>query len=372
VDASYSWHPGTGRIVSTWAVPVSLQPDELLSSWLTRAALAHGCDPLILTNELWPKWRIWTKDVDRGLAQNRLRKLAKVSGIKISDFEVTSLRPIATAATSKTLSDHETWLWILALGSRNRKRRGGLQYCPKCLQIDSSPYYRMQWRLAAHTCCPLHQVYLLDKCSYCKASIEPHRLIAMDTHIAICATCKSDLREAKTIQIEMDSLAFQQLADQAVKDECGQYGAISLSSYEWFELSRYFLTILRMAALGKSRGLMTFIKSLGVDTEVLKSPATGLALELLPTQERCFLLAGAWRMLKAGPENFFEATKVSSLSKSYLQDKSENTPLCIKQIIKTPLEKSIYRKRRAQNITVAPKSKQAVSRMWARLQRRKR
>lgn len=33
----------------TWALSVPLLPEESLSSWLVRAALRQGCDPLSLT-----------------------------------------------------------------------------------------------------------------------------------------------------------------------------------------------------------------------------------------------------------------------------------------------------------------------------------
>ncbi|MGL6052732.1 MAG: TniQ family protein, partial [Aeromonas salmonicida] len=101
-----------------WAVPVSLLPDELFSSWLTRAALAQGCDPLVLTGELWPRWRVWASDPDRGLSEERLSTLAGSSGIDVLKFEMATLRPIASAITSVSLDHLPIWPWVLALGSR--------------------------------------------------------------------------------------------------------------------------------------------------------------------------------------------------------------------------------------------------------------
>lgn len=147
MDATYSWHPGTGRVVANWAIPVPLLPDELLSSWLVRAALAQGCDPLVLSGELWSKWRIWTRDADRGLNQERLLVLAKASGVNSAAFKAASVRCIVPAITTEPLDELAIWPWVLALGSRNRKRHGGLQYCPLCLREDTKPYYRLQWRL---------------------------------------------------------------------------------------------------------------------------------------------------------------------------------------------------------------------------------
>jgi len=370
VDATYSWHPGTGRVTSTWAVPAPLLPDELFSSWLVRAALAQGCDPLVLTGELWPKWRVWTRDPDRGLRQDRLWRLARESGIEVSAFEAAKVRFITSAVTQKPLDNLATWPWVLALGSRNRKRHGGLQYCPKCLQEDHKPYFRMQWRLAWHTCCRFHRVNLLDRCPDCKATIEPHRLSAMEGSMTICATCMRDLRDAVTSQIEMDALTFQQAADQVVKQRQGQYGIDTITSYQWFELSRYFVRLLRKAALGKSSGLIALIKSLGVDTEALSSPATGLALELLPVQERSMLLVGAWRMLNVGPETLFDAVKAASLTASSLRDLRQPTPLCLKHIIQALPGKSVARSRQVKNNIPAPRSRKAVKRAWVRLQRK--
>ncbi len=39
-----------------WPVQISPLKDELLSSWLVRASLAHGCDPMSLTSAVWPTW----------------------------------------------------------------------------------------------------------------------------------------------------------------------------------------------------------------------------------------------------------------------------------------------------------------------------
>ena len=41
MGASHTWHPGTDRLSGEWPLVPSLLPDELLSSWLVRAALDH-------------------------------------------------------------------------------------------------------------------------------------------------------------------------------------------------------------------------------------------------------------------------------------------------------------------------------------------
>jgi hypothetical protein len=357
--------------VSTrWVVPVSLLPDELFSSWLTRAALVQGCDPLVLTGALWPRWRVWASDPDRGLSEERLSTLVEISGIKALMFEMATLRPIASAITSASLDHFPIWPWILALGARNRKHHGGLQYCSYCFQEDRKPYYRKQWRLAWHTCCPTHGVLLLDRCSTCNAPLEPHRLSVEDCHLAICATCKSDLREANSVVLPLSALAFQQAADEVLSAGKGLYGTEKFYTCDWFELSRYFVMLLRKVAHMKNEGLLTFVNRLGVNVDSLWSPATGLALELLPVEERAQLLAGAWKMLDTGPECFLASATGARLTRESFHYQNHQVSDLIATLIETLPGKSISRTRRTQGNMDRPRSRQSVMRMFARLQRK--
>ena len=356
--------------MSAWAIPVPLLPDELFSSWLVRAALIQGCDPLVLTGELWPKWRIWTTDPDRGLSEERLSDLEKASGTEASAFNAACLRPIVSAVTTEPLDDLAIWPWMLALGSRNRRRHGGLQYCPSCLKNDRMPYYRAQWRLVWHTGCAKHEVSLIDRCPHCNAPIEPHRLSALDDDMAICATCKGDLREVSVMTIDSGALTFQQDADQVVMHGQGRYGINTLSPDEWFALSRYFVMLLRKVSLGKSDGLTSFVRALEVDVNALAPPATGLALELLPSHERAVLLACAWQMLQAGPERFLETARDALLSAQSLREKSSSVPRCIQDIVHELTNRHISRMRKGKSDMPNPRSRQVVMRMWARLQRK--
>lgn len=344
--------------------------DELFSSWLTRAALAQGCDPLVLTGALWPHWRVWARDPDRGLNKEQLLTLTRISGIEGLMFEASSLRPTASAITQVSLDQLAIWPWMLALGSRNQKRHGGLQYCPCCLQEDIKPYYRLQWRLAWHTACPVHGVSLLDRCSNCHAALEPHRLPAEAPHLATCATCKRDLRNAHTTALLPQALAFQQSADELISSGLGTYGTEKLAISEWFELSRYFVLLLRKIALRRSERLDKFAKILGVNTENLCMPATGLALELLPITERSRLLAGAWEIHQAGPGRFLAATKETALTKAFLCEQRQRNPNTIVKLIETLPEKNTTKRRRTLGDKLKPRSRHAVMRMFARLQRK--
>lgn len=353
-----------------WAIDIPFLPDELLSSWLVRAALTQGCDPLVLTGTLWPQWRIWTMDPDRGLSGDRIQVLANMSGIGASHFQSASIRAIATEISQQPLDSLATWPWMLAQGARNRARRGGLQYCPVCLQEDKTPYYRRRWRLAWHTECQKHGVLLLDRCSECHSPLAPNRLSAMDRHLATCATCRRDLRNVNTVPLSPGSLNFQQAADSVLMDGNATYGETHLSTADWFELSRYFLMVLRKVARNPNGKLASFVTELGTTVDRLLPSETGLALELLPVGERALFLAGTMEMLQAGPTRFLTAAKDSSLTRASLLEQRSKAPDVIATLTHDLSNSRVSRVRGTPTTMNKPRSRQTVRRMFARLQRK--
>ncbi|VVM07716.1 hypothetical protein MAMT_01879 [Methylacidimicrobium tartarophylax] len=356
-------------MIRPWGFPIPLLPDELFSSWLVRAALVQGCDPLVLTGSVWPRWRVWTGDPDRGIAADRLAALARASGIAATVFEAATLRTIASAPAGGFPDGKAVWPWVLAAGSRNRRRRGGLQYCPACLAEDKKPYYRLRWRLAWHTACLRHGRILRDCCPHCGGTVEPHRLSAEDRHLALCARCKGDLRKADEAQADGDALAFQSAADEAVQRREGIYGQERISCEEWFALSRYFVGLLRRAAMGKSDILNEMLRAFDIDAGDLEAPATGLVLELLLTRERAALLGRVRRMLGAGPEAFGRAAKKAGASVQTLCEMRQKLPHCLEKAVAGLPDRSPERLRRKRAATGRPRSRRSVARMWARMRR---
>ena len=354
-----------------WAVPVPLQPSELFSSWLARAALTQGCDPLVLTGDVWPRWRAWIRDLDRGVSAERLTALGSASGIPAVILDAASLRGTVESISADSLDSRAVWPWGLTLGSKNRVRLGGLQYCPSCLAIGQVPYYRLEWRLAWHVGCSAHGGQLYDRCWSCKLPVEPHRLQAEDKHLAICAHCGRDLRDANLIAFSEAAVAFQEAADRVIQDGYGYYDQVKITSHEWFRLARYFLLVIRRVAQGQAGGLQAFIKTLGVAPSAVVSPSTGLAFELIPVQERTPLLSGAWQMLNAGSERFREAATQASLTRATFFGISRPLPRTIAEMVASLPDGSTPRTKAAQaNEVRRPRSRQTVMRMYARLQRK--
>lgn len=317
-----------------WALPVPLLPDELLSSWLARAALRLGCDPLVMSGCYFGKERIWARDFDRIRVDERFSPLLGASGLHADVLYKASLWPVAEKYVPGKLGSSGVIPWILATGARNRKRYGGLQACPSCLREDAAPYYRQQWRLAWHTVCTRHEVQLLDCCPRCRIVFEPHRLEAKDRHLSICASCKADLREFTGEPAPAAAMAFQRTADEVLNTGAGVYGKQVVPVGEWLVLARYFTVLIRRSLAGRSSGLAAVLGRLGAQVPDLKSPETGLPLELLPTGERAMLLSGVWGILTAGPGRLVkEAVAVGIAVQSLRGDRRAVFPECLTSVL---------------------------------------
>lgn len=356
--------------MSRWVLPVPLLPDEIISSWLVRAALTQGCDPLVLTGEVWPKWRIWTRDADRFLADERIEPLCELSGITKETLRAATLSPVASQILGGNLPKNAIWPWILALGERNTKRHGGLQYCPICLAEDAKPYYRRQWRFAWHIGCGRHSCSLLDRCHACNAPVEPHRLLAEDQNVAVCATCKADLRNATPDPCLASALAFQCMADQVVFHGQGMFHGQAVDVFKWFELVSFFEALIRRASRSRTETLSAFLHQLGVKLPEGLPVIAGAGIELLRTNERQELLQSIHPLMMVNQERFEFALRESGISLQGFCAKGETLPKVIKATTTSLLDKPRIRTKRSIRKLTGPRPRHEVIRMMARLQRK--
>lgn len=366
---TYTWHPGTGRVESRWPVPVPLAPDEIFSMWLVRASLAQGSDPMVVAGYLWPRWRPWATDLDRGISDARLSPLVRLSGIDANSFRAAWLRPIALATGATLSGAGSIWPWILPLGSRNRRRSGGLQYCSACLASDARPFFRLQWRLAWHTCCTVHQIGLKDRCCHCHAAVEPHRLLAFGD-LTSCATCGGDMRSQVQSKALKDAQVFQNSADHVAVSTFGHYGRHKLNAKEWFFLGKYLLMLLRCASRNKAGGLANCLKMLDPETELLARPLTGLGFEMLPPEERAAFLSSVGKLILAGPERLEDAAASVSLKGESLRQGWPLLPLQISNIVRALPQQLRSRRSNGKTRDSKPTTPQSVAYKWARLNRR--
>jgi hypothetical protein len=341
VVAADARHPPDDVVRPGWSIAVPLQDDELLSSWLVRAAMSQGCDPMSLTGSVWPRWRAWCRDLDRGLSEDRVEALARAAGLPTEVLRSASLRPIVQTFATVDVGRSPTWPWVLAQGTRGRRRYGGLQYCFQCLREDAQPYFRRRWRMAWTVACTIHQQALIDACPACRATIEPHRLQATDGSLAVCATCKRSLIERKTDALEGATPALQQEADAVLMAGQGRAGSWLVPATHWFAVVRRLVG--RRSVASAQRG-----SEEGTAEVDAFRWSTQLPFELLTVSERAFRLQAVWHELRS-PHGRSLAVPSSSAHKG------------------PPRKSPAPRQARPEG---APVSRALVSRRWARLMRR--
>lgn len=366
-----SWDQGVDRLMWHWPIPVEPLPNEILSSWLVRVALAHGCDPMTLSGYIWPQWRAWITDLDRGLTDERLKQLSMSSGLELKSISnLTLLSNLVKHGFSPDL-DISVWSWVLTMGSRNRIRKSGMQYCPECLREDHEPYFRWHWRLAWHTGCSIHNCALLARCPHCKEPVQYHRLAADKPHLATCFSCGNDLRKTPAIPLIPEKLIFQCSAEKVLLDGAGWFGTKQIPAVDWFALARYFVDLIRKAGSKKRTSrLADFMNSSGVKMDELVMPSTMLPLELLPADEREHLLTAIAPLLSCGEDKFISLAKEKGISINSLMDHWLMPPEFFQHMARQLPRNDVPHRSRQTNSIPRPRSKNAVLHQWARLLRK--
>lgn len=367
---SFRWHPGSPAIGGRWSFPVALRPDEIFSSWLIRAAFAHGLEPLGLSGALWPDWpQPWAQDIDRGVGA-RMPVLSDIAGIPLAALKLSTLQSVMHRVGSIPPDSPTVWPWMLTLGSRNRRRRAGLQYCPECLK-ETDPYYRIQWRFAWHAACARHRCQLVDRCPHCGSAIEPHRLDENAESVATCATCRRDLSIGfDPTATDRHVLALQEAADEVVRTENGVWAGQQLSGPAWFEVLRYVVILVRRACRYQDRrgAWFRFLASLDIEcNDALSDGSVGI-IELRRLQQRECLLGGASRILIGGAEAFYGALSESGISRQAVVKDGVPVPDILRDVIAALPDNSCARKPPSRKPRYPlPRSKPQVLRMMTLL-----
>lgn len=367
MDASHQWFAGANPVDPIWPSVPSLLPDEVISSWLVRCALAQGCDPLTLTSCLWPGGRYWCTDPDKGMSKSQTADLGKLAGLAIEVLETSTLASIRSALSEQGAFPNRMTPWILCLGLRNRRRSGGLQYCSQCF-AEQEAFYGIQSRLAWHCACPKHQLALLDSCQCCGAPLCPHLLTPPETDLSRCHRCRFELKFATSSPAHSEALCLQQAANGLFFGEPQLYGGEHLDLGDWFYVCRWMLGILRSAARAHSACNKPFFSMMGVNFDALLAPSLGLPFQYLPPKDRAHLLSDAWSMMLAGPERLAQACAEFSIARSLLPLPAGNPPPCVASIIAGLQSRT--NKRDTYHHADVPRSSKNVVMQWRRLLRK--
>lgn len=172
---------------------VSPHPGELLSSFLTRAAIAEGTSPYKFCRLHLGSVHFWSRDVDRGFAAGQVASVAGLCGFPDERVLRMTLHDWAEGLCPTSYSSsHMAAIipWVNAHGVFHRARlRHAQQFCPQCLQEGRG--FLKAWRLSFMVFCPRHCRPLQDACRHCDAPIAIHRLMGPDGFT--CPQCYRNL-----------------------------------------------------------------------------------------------------------------------------------------------------------------------------------
>lgn len=362
-------HSGTDRLASQLIFAMPLLPDELLSSWLVRLARANGFDPLALTEFIWPKWRVWIRDIDRGVDPERERQASAFLGVPVALWQSATLREIAFQVGGGLPARPGVWPWILAIGARNRRRSGGLQYCSKCLATDPIPYFRLYWRLSWHTACERHSIFLRDSCPSCGSPLEPHRLGLGCDHLARCVRCAADFTtETISENANPELLCFQGQADAAVSGGEAMFQGRCVSTKLWFETAAFLTALVRREQCGNSKALTALLTTMGARSTVVPV-RVGAGIEKLRLEERKALFFSTAKLMSCDGQRFTDALQSSGASQQCLYSLGMPIPDVLRQSVDA-LPRHNVKRRRGGSVRSRLRLPSEVQRMMISLERR--
>ncbi len=335
---------------TVWPVHLKPQEDELLSSWLTRLALAHGQTAASFLNQTWPGRSLLARDLDLWNDQTMFELLARKT-----------CTPPARAFAA-TLAAYDGWLfedkphqshapWVLARHLNVRPQKWfGLQFCPWCLAADKEPYFRRHWRLALMLLCPIHRVPLLDRCQSCGATVCYERQTARELGdaegwtLTQCYKCNADLRDSATdrncAKVDATELEFQVLLATTLRRgwiEMPQNGVVY--SHLFFSGLHQMM---RKLIYGRMAGLLkaALLRSYSIDLPIDFLPGKSVFLERLNVAQRRALLRAVSRLLQDWPDNFIEFCRANKLASHFLIGDTKRLPFWYWSVVREHLTKS--------------------------------
>ncbi len=180
------------------------QKNELLSSWLTRTAFAHGMSlNQFITYYIRHEGCAMSRtDMDFQYKPKFLDAVSKKSKIALKTVQKLSLRSEEgyLFTCNKCLYPPAQIRKLL-----DKRTHFGLMFCPKCLAEDEHPYFRKEWRYLFYNACPKHKIYLQDRCGVCHNPVKLRKMHISDK-VIFCHNCQRDLSLTASTKVQNDCL----------------------------------------------------------------------------------------------------------------------------------------------------------------------
>lgn len=311
-----------------------------MSSWMVRLAFANGY-PLhtFYACLLGYRGAIWNRDVDRHPPLALLDILAHHSGQLRETLHAMTLAAYA-GVVFENLSHVGNATWILPVGVFHRtRRRAGLQFCPRCLESDSIPYYRRSWRLALCAICERHLCVMQENCPRCKATIAFYRhgigrgKEISPQNLRLCHMCGFDLSQAPSfIPNWPDIRSLNNFRKIVAQFEHGRLPhELSTSSFgiPYFQGIRVLVSVINGRNGLRLRQRLSRAIGVNIGQSASKS---GFDFEYLTAAERLNLLLVVTWLMDEWPARFVAICNEANFTRSRLAEEVSALPYWIAQV----------------------------------------
>jgi hypothetical protein len=317
-----------------------LLPSESITSWYVRLARANAASLHELGSRIQGKTAHSATTLDLDVLSNR-------------SFALALARATHTPAEVVELASLTNWTWLLSAEAPGRRwilapskmpgrhRQGRwTQACLACLAEDDAPFFRLYWRMAFVTECPVHHCALLDACPSCQGPLDFPRmdrgLPRPKRHFPLskCPHCRVDWRiyGQRTQASEPTHWALQRSVLKGLSGKwthcTGDTVWTSLVLDGFYRLANCFRTPLgQRVALRLSGAQVT--------------SDTSEPIERLPADNRRALLRAVAAALVDWPHAFSEAAAREGLTSSHLTERCR-PPWWLDRAIKERLDRAWY------------------------------
>lgn len=358
---------------------------ESMTSWLVRASLNQGCNPVVLIHCYWQPYKLWNNDFDKGfdmVAKHIHHDMAVLAKSPVKKFNQQTTLTFAKQTDGYTANQRVKWVQPITRAS-GRRSASGFRYCPICMNNDSTAHLQLAWRFSWVLYCDKHQMRLQNTCMNCGKVYQPQLLSAKHRYINRCHCCNNRISDVHTLveSREFDtatapSYQLQLLAKSVVETGSGLMFGVEVSTKDWFEALDFVISLLRRSTLANNTTYEKLVQHLfaEIDTDnmPLTSPKTGLSFDYLSDEDRLMLLHYAHFLVGTPVLAWVNACQVLGLTKNTFDAiacDSKRIPLAFQAVYD---DLPIFNLNRGLKTAKDFKPKTAINvlRSWQRLQRK--
>lgn len=304
-------------------------PNESLSSWRQRSGAENG-----FLRFPMPSTARSSADPDRSPNAQEQIWLADNFALPLEELPPLFLETRLAAIQKRDMFSPKL-RWATVFGAKARPSAHGPTCCPACLRNDPIPYFRIQWRYAFLTDCPIHGTELIDCCPRCNQPLWPVAMFQLPEQKrwdgpSICPTCSFDLRltEDKITSVRSSSAAlWESMCANRVPEEFNHIQHLA----DWFD----GIWVLSQMALRKN--CQPVLSQL--PTELLGAlenrPVSAPLIETIPLAARRSIINIAIWLMGDWPSRFVDVARRSGISRTHFSPTAAVNPdwlnVCINQ-----------------------------------------